>query len=395
MTKWPLVSLSELLALNRRPVKLEAEREYAEIGIYCFGRGIFHKLPRTGIQVGDKSLFMIREGDFILQITFAWEGAVALASAAEDGMFASTRYPTFRVDVSRCHPQFLVEYFRTSQGTDQLVKVSPGSAGRNRVLSLKRLNEVLVPLPPIEEQRRIVERIEELTRSVNSLEKLARTAVEEKGELFSRIVSEVSDRLIQSHKSEPLEALTTFIGDMNHEMPAAVEIGVPFISPKDFATDWTIDFNGAKHISPDDFARQAVKCKPQTNDILMARYGTIGAARLVDTDAEFLASYSIAVIRPDSRRVLPRFLFWMVTSRHIQEQATQGIRGSGMADLGLKTIRRFMIPTVGLDEQAMIVKRLDDLRVQTSRLCKHSATALDEIRSLIPSVLNSAFSGQL
>jgi hypothetical protein len=85
----------------------------------------------------------------------------------------------------------------------------------------------------------------------------------------------------------------------------------------------------------------------------------------------------------------------MVTSRHIQEQAIQGIRGSGMADLGLKTIRLFMIPVVGLDEQAVIVKRLDVLRDQTARLCKHSTAALVEIRSFIPSVLNAAFSGQL
>jgi type I restriction enzyme S subunit len=257
------------------------------------------------------------------------------------------------------------------------------------------LLKATIPLPPIDEQRRIVERIDELAGKADSLERLGRTVAEAKEELFSRIVSEVSDRLIQSHGSESLEVLTSFIGDMNHEMPTAVVDGVPFISPKDFGPDWTIDFGGAKRISPDDFARHAIKCKPQRDDILMARYGTIGAARSVDTDMEFLASYSIAVIRPDSQRVLPRFLFWMVTSRHIQEQAIQGIRGSGMADLGLKTIRLFMIPVVGLDEQAVIVKRLDVLRDQTARLCKHSTAALVEIRSFIPSVLNAAFSGQL
>ena len=108
---WPIVSLGELLRLERRRVNVEPEKLYQEIGIYCFGRGIFHKTPRTGFEVGEKDLFLMKQGDFILQVTFAWEGAIAIVSAAEDGMYGSTRYPTFQVDESRCVPQFLLNYF--------------------------------------------------------------------------------------------------------------------------------------------------------------------------------------------------------------------------------------------------------------------------------------------
>ena len=66
---WPTVSLGELIRLERRPMKLESEKLYQEIGIYCFGRGIFHKTPRTGFEVEDKDLFLMKEGDFILQVT--------------------------------------------------------------------------------------------------------------------------------------------------------------------------------------------------------------------------------------------------------------------------------------------------------------------------------------
>ena len=54
---WPRVSLGELIRLERRPVKVDSQEYYQEIGIYCFGRGIFHKPPRTGFEVGDKALF--------------------------------------------------------------------------------------------------------------------------------------------------------------------------------------------------------------------------------------------------------------------------------------------------------------------------------------------------
>ena len=165
--EYPKVSLGALIRLERRHVKVRAEERYPEIGIYCFGRGIFHKTPRTGFEVGDKDLFLLKEGDFILQVSFAWEGAVAIVSATEDGMYGSTRYPTFRVDETRCVPHFLLHYFKTKEGLQQLINICPGSAGRNRVLSIKRIPEVLVPLPPLSEQRRIVARIEELSAQIN------------------------------------------------------------------------------------------------------------------------------------------------------------------------------------------------------------------------------------
>ena len=164
--EWPRVSLGELLRLDRRRVEVRTDAQYQEIGIYCFGRGVFHKMPRSGLEVGDKDLFLLKEGDLILQVTFAWEGAIAIISSAEDGMYGSTRYPTFRVDENRCHPQFLLHYLKTADGLEQVVKICPGSAGRNRVLSIKRIPEVLVPLPTLPEQRRIVARIEELATKI-------------------------------------------------------------------------------------------------------------------------------------------------------------------------------------------------------------------------------------
>ena len=208
----PRISLGELLRLERRPVKVDPEKLYQEIGIYCFGRGIFHKTPRTGFEVGEKDLFLMKEGDFILQVTFAWEGAVALVSAAEDGMFGSTRYPTFRVDGSRCLPEFLLNYFKTPEGVQQLVGICPGSAGRNRVLSIKRIPEVIVPLPPLPEQRRIVARIEELAAQIHEAHTLRKQASEETEALLLSELSTVFGREAHRRGTKRLEELLVEAG---------------------------------------------------------------------------------------------------------------------------------------------------------------------------------------
>lgn len=154
ITQMPLLTL---IRMERRPVAIQIDKEYREIGIYSYGRGVFHKAPRTGSEIGDKKLFWIKDGDLILQITFAWEGAVALAGSSEEGMCGSVRFPTFRVDENLCDHRFLVEYLKTREGVEQLGKISPGSAGRNRVLALDRLDEVMIPVPTLAAQRRVMD----------------------------------------------------------------------------------------------------------------------------------------------------------------------------------------------------------------------------------------------
>ena len=142
------IPFTKIARLERRPVIKKSNQNYYEIGVYCFGKGIFHKPPRSSIEVGDKDLYWVQDGDFVLQITFAWEGAVALAGPAENNYCGSVRYLTFRVDENVCHPHYLLTYMKSKEGIRELARISPGSAGRNRVLSVKRLAEIMVPVVP-------------------------------------------------------------------------------------------------------------------------------------------------------------------------------------------------------------------------------------------------------
>jgi restriction endonuclease S subunit len=159
-----MLKLKEIIALNRRPVKINLNMNYPEIGVFCFGKGIFHKEPKDGLSLGSKKIFLVREGDFIMSITFGWEGAVALAGPNDDGKYCSIRFPTFSVNRETCNPEFLLNFFRTSRGVDLLKKVSPGSAGRNRVLAISRLLEEEIPLPCMDKQNEIVAKIKRIEK---------------------------------------------------------------------------------------------------------------------------------------------------------------------------------------------------------------------------------------
>lgn len=153
----PRHRLSLLADQCQRPVHREPTREYTPVGLYNRGRGMFHKQKTKGAHLGESEFFWIREGDLILSGQFAWEGAVALASAVDDGCIASHRYPILLARPELATAAYLMVFFRTPLGRLMLDCDSRGAAGRNRPLNIGTLMKEKIPTPSLETQHRIAE----------------------------------------------------------------------------------------------------------------------------------------------------------------------------------------------------------------------------------------------
>lgn len=142
----------EVAPIVRRPVEVEPEALYYELGIRSFGNGTFHKPPITGFNLGTKRIFWIQPSDLLFSNVFAWEGAIAVVKPEDDGHVGSHRFiscvPKHRVAT----PSFLCFHFLTPEGLQQIREASPGGAGRNRTLGLGKLERIHVPVPPYEKQ---------------------------------------------------------------------------------------------------------------------------------------------------------------------------------------------------------------------------------------------------
>lgn len=148
----PLRPMAEVAPLVRRPVEIDLDATYPELGVRSFGRGTFHKPELPGVEVGNKKLFRICAGDLVFNIVFAWEGAVAVAQPEDDGRVGSHRFLTCVPAPETATVEFLRFYFSTPEGLQKLGEASPGGAGRNRTLGLKKLESLQVPVPPIGRQ---------------------------------------------------------------------------------------------------------------------------------------------------------------------------------------------------------------------------------------------------
>lgn len=154
---WTSMTVGECLEKVEKPVAVEPDKLYTQIGIRSHGKGLFYKEPVTGESLGNKSVFWVEPDCFVLNIVFAWEQAIGKTTENEIGMIGSHRFPMFRPIDNRVDVDYLIAYLLTKRGTDILEAASPGGAGRNRTLGQDRFMNSKIILPPINEQKKIAE----------------------------------------------------------------------------------------------------------------------------------------------------------------------------------------------------------------------------------------------
>lgn len=78
---------------------------------------------------------------------FAWEGAIAVAKPEDEDRCGSHRFISCVCRDERISPEFLCCYFLSRPGLAKIRAASPGAAGRNRTLGVRKLEAMEVPVP--------------------------------------------------------------------------------------------------------------------------------------------------------------------------------------------------------------------------------------------------------
>ena len=127
---------------------------YYRLGIRSHAKGTFHSYVEKGHELETAQMYRVAAGNFIVNITFGWEHAVAITNESDAGKLVSHRFPQYSF-----HDDMLPEFFKYVIADEDfrhwLWLASPGGAGRNRVLKLDEMLNYEMVLPSKEEQQRI------------------------------------------------------------------------------------------------------------------------------------------------------------------------------------------------------------------------------------------------
>lgn len=194
-----------------------------------------------------------------------------------------------------------------------------------------------------------------------------------------------------------LGELCSVITDGTHQTPRYVEQGRVFLSAMN-VKPFRFMPRPCKFVSEDDFQMYTANNRPEKGDVLITRVGAmIGEAALVDQHLEFAIYVSLGLLKPLREFVhAPYLVHWLNSpdgvahSRHF----TLG-KGHSQGNLNLNLLRRFPIPLPPMQEQIAISEHLDALRGRFSVLGSTRETIRGELASVLPSILNQAFTGGL
>lgn len=187
--EWKLKSISDIVDKIKVKLAPEPETLYREIGIRSHCKGIFHKEEVTGKSLGNKSVFWIQPDCFVVNIVFAWEHAIAKTTESEVGMIASHRFPLYKPKADILDLDYLLYYFKTARGKHLLGLASPGGAGRNKTLGQTEFAKLKIPVPSLEEQKRIVSVLSESDKEIELLKQHIDILKEQKKGLMQKLLT--------------------------------------------------------------------------------------------------------------------------------------------------------------------------------------------------------------
>ncbi|WP_414738661.1 restriction endonuclease subunit S [Macrococcoides caseolyticum] len=140
-------------------------KSYIRLGLRSHGKGTFHEKVEDPSKVAMDKLYLVKENDFIINITFAWEQALAIAEKPDENKLVSHRFPTFIFN-ENYGIEFFKHYFLGKRFKYLLNVSSPGGAGRNKVLNISQFKNIELKVPCYKEQLKIGSFITLLTENI-------------------------------------------------------------------------------------------------------------------------------------------------------------------------------------------------------------------------------------
>ena len=382
-SRWPTVALGDVLVESRQPCGVQRDQSYPNFGIYSYGKGLFPKPPIEGIATSASTLYCARAGQFVYSRLFAFEGAYGIVPPEFDGFFVSNEFPLFEGRPDRLLPEYLRRYVSIRQVWEAIANASTGMGHRRQRVQPAQLLKFAIPLPSIEEQRRIVVRIEALFAKIADVRHTSMAMAAQCDAMLSSLFRQLADGAPRRRLGDvaPLVRRPTAIDPSKH---------YPQVSVRSFG-------RGAFHSGVLDGSAITWE-KPH-----LVRSGDV----LISNIKAWEGAVAVAGENDDGRYGSHRYLTYVpvpgvATSRWICHflLSPEGLHLVGEASPGsadrnrttsAKALQEILLPVPPIMDQ----ERLDAAyaKVESLKSLQHQSAA--ELDALLPSILDRAFRGEL
>jgi type I restriction enzyme, S subunit len=261
-------------------------------------------------------------------------------------------------------------------------------------VSQDKVKTILLPLPPLAEQQRIVARLDAAFAAIAEASAAAAANLRNARALFDGFLQSKYNSWVEQFPSVKLNYLAQHITDGDHMPPPKASSGIPFI------TIGNIDKNTRKVLFDDTFFvsleyYQSLKSnrKPQLGDILYTVTGSYGIPVLITADNSFCFQRHIGLIRPKTN-IDSKWMYFMLLSPQIISQAHDGATGTAQKTVSLSVLRNYDVPSLPYQVQlseAGLIEKVEFNTTQLTAIYERKLAALTELKlSLLAEVFGAA-----
>ena len=280
-------------------------------------------------------------------------------------------------------PKFL--FYQLMSLRSKIIHESYGDAQPH--VSQQYIKDIDIYLPPLAEQERIVNKLEEqlsqLDSGVESLKKAKKQL-----ELYRQAV--LKEAFEKCKKSFALESVCEHITDGDHMPPPKAPKGIPFIMISNVDKN-IIDWSKTAFVGEEYFNNIDIKRKPQKGDVLYTVTGSFGIPILINFEKDFCFQRHIALLRPNDK-VLQKFLYYVLLHPNVYKQAKEKATGTAQKTVGLGVLRKIIIPfTEDKTTQNSIVDEIDSKLSICDSIEQSIEKSLQQSEALRQSILRESF----
>ena len=253
-------------------------------------------------------------------------------------------------------------------------------------LTKRDLYTLKIPLPPLNEQKRIVAKIDALFTRIDT----AITHLQQTLELSKALFASALDEAFQKSASTR-GVLTDVVNFIGGSQPPKAQFSdtehdgyVRLIQIRDYKSDAYKVY----------VKKESTKKFCSADDVMIGRYGPPVFQILRGLDG----AYNVALMKavPDEVRLSKVYLFWFLRSPSIQHYIVSiSQRAAGQSGVNKKALEKYKIPLPTLDEQQGIVSHLESLSERIGILEISTREKINDLTALKASLLDAAFKGEL
>jgi len=357
------------------------------------GRLDLSELKYVDIDEKTAEKFMLNKGDILFNRTNSRELVGKTTVFNEEGKFVFASY-LIRVVVNRKKviPEFISAFLNSKRMKERLFNMARPAVQMANI-NARELCNIEIPLAPLDEQRRIVSRLEQLIARVEEAKRLRKAAKEETEKIMQAALHKVFSRAEEKDwewvKLQQIARISAG-GTPKRSIKEYWNGNIPWVKISDIpehglvlATEEKITEEGLKNSSAKIFPK---------GTILFSIFATIAKVGILGIDAS--TNQAIAGIQIKDEKVVDRrYLFYCL--KNFGLSLLNVGRGMAQRNINQTILKNLKIPLPPITEQKEITTYLDKISETVESLRQLQQKTEKELEMLVPAILDRAFKGKL